>query len=338
MFLGQQVSVHDPNLSRTYQYFSDNLRDIISLSKEAGAYVILSTFAANLRDSPPFHSAHKADLSTEEIKAWEQKWSKGKELEAEGEWAAALEAYQAAETIDADYAELEFRIGRCLLKLGDRQRAKNSFQNAEELDTLRFRADTAINAAVRAVAMRESHDASLVDAASLFATEAADGVPGNEFFFDHVHLRPHGNYLLATELLRKIEPVVQDKLGTGISGKEVLTEEQCDRLLALTEYDRTRLARIMQHRLSRPPFTDQAYNAERLGAFQEEEREHTAALDTSVIAYEWALQQSPGDYLLRENFGLLLYPFNRSASLSELRLSRPYHDIPLDMPDGTRVE
>jgi lysophospholipase L1-like esterase len=339
MFLGEQITSDDPDLARTYRYFEQNLRDIASLSSAAGAHVIVSTFAANLRDCPPFHSMHNASLPDEAKEAWDRAWEEGKSAEAKGNWQAALVFYQSAEDLDANYAELQFRIARCLLKIGDAAHAKGRFAKSLELDTLRFRPDAGINDAVRHAAAQTSQDATLVDAEHLLASRAAYGIPGDEFFFDHVHLRPHGNYLLAAEFLSKIEPFLrQRKHAADLSNRPVLTEEECDRFLALTEYDRSRLARIMQHRLQRSPFSEQAYNTERLAAFQEEEREHTVELAASISAYEWALRQSPSDYLLRENFGMILYPFDREAALSQLRLSRPYHDVPLAMPDGTRVE
>jgi hypothetical protein len=179
----------------------------------------------------------------------------------------------------------------------------------------------------------------LVDAENVFASLAPDGIPGNEFFFEHVHLRPRGNYLLAASMFPTIESLVNRRLGATASNPgALLSEENCNRLLALTEADRARIARMMERRLQRPPFSEQLGNTERLAAFDAEAQAHTTALDASLAIYQWALQQRPDDPLIHQNLGLLLYPLDREAAIAQLRRSRPYHDIPLSMPDGTRVE
>ena len=56
MFLGHAVPVNDPRLPNVYANFRRNLEDIRRIGQRAGAEVILSTVAVNLKDSPPFGS------------------------------------------------------------------------------------------------------------------------------------------------------------------------------------------------------------------------------------------------------------------------------------------
>jgi hypothetical protein len=229
-------------------------------------------------------------------------------------------------------------MATCLLKLGDLQSARKAFVAAQELDTLRFRTDELLNNTIRNVAQEGSAFVHLVDAENVFASLAADGIPGNEFFYEHVHFRPHGNYLLAAAMFPTVETLVGRRLESSSSPGELLSEESCNRLLALTEADRARLARVMQRRLQRAPFSEQAGNIERLAAFEAEAQAHTNTLEVSLAIYQWALQQRPDDPLIHQNLGLLLYSVDREAAVAQLRQSRPYHDVPLSLPDGTRVE
>jgi tetratricopeptide (TPR) repeat protein len=54
MFLGHAVPADDPRLPNVYANFRRNLEDICRIGKQAGADVIVSTVAVNLKDSPPF--------------------------------------------------------------------------------------------------------------------------------------------------------------------------------------------------------------------------------------------------------------------------------------------
>ena len=347
MFLDQQVPASSPDLPRVYDYLAANLTDLVRVANQAHADVILSTVATNLGDSAPFHSAHKPGLTESALASWEARFNAGKEKQTAGDYQGAVQEYLAAEAVDAQFAELQFRIASCSLRLGDVPNSKTRFEAARELDTLRFRADRGVNQAIMRAASLAPH-ATLVDAAAAISSASPDGIPGHELFFDHVHLRPRGNYLVAAAMFEQVERMVIKKMGSdsataapltaGLLSSEVLSEDQCDRRLALTDYDMTRLAREMQRRFQRPPFTGQFNNVEQIERLQQEEREHTVPLDASLAVYEWAIMNSPDDCLLRQNLGLLLYGINRPAALAQLRLSRPYHDTALYMPDGTRIE
>jgi len=58
MFMGNQVAADDPRLPAVYDNYRQNLIDICGIARRAGAGVILSTVAVNLKDCPPFAWAH----------------------------------------------------------------------------------------------------------------------------------------------------------------------------------------------------------------------------------------------------------------------------------------
>lgn len=55
-FLHSQIPAGDPRLARVYHHFRHNLRAIIRTGRRAGARVLVSTVAVNLRDCPPLAS------------------------------------------------------------------------------------------------------------------------------------------------------------------------------------------------------------------------------------------------------------------------------------------
>ena len=197
MFLEKQVRADSPALQRTYSNFDSNLRDIVDAARASGARVLLSTVATNLRDCPPFASLHREGLTPEALREWSSLVQQGVAVENARSFADAVKSYTAAAQIDDQYAELQFRIARCLWALGDYVSAKEHFARAQDLDTLRFRADTKINDIIRSVANSSGKQVELLDAQSALAAESPNGVIGSELLYEHVHLNPPGNYLLA---------------------------------------------------------------------------------------------------------------------------------------------
>jgi len=337
MFLSQQVPADAPGLPSVYRNFETNLRDAAAEARRGGAQLLLSTVITNLKDCAPFASAHPKNLAPEALQTWNQLGQKGVLLEDAGDFQGALQYYRKAAEIDANYAELQFRIARCLGGLGDFAGARDAYQKARDLDTLRFRADTRINQIVRRAGANSGQGVKLVDAEAVFAEASPHGIIGSELLCDHVHLNPEGNYLLARTILNEVENMLPSQIRAKASSNEVASEEECERQLALTRYDRARLASENIERMQRAPFTTQINHQEllmRLGMLvsNPETPEETAQ------QYQWALANSPKDYMLHLNFGRFLSQFNREAALNEFRQARPYHDTPFMAPDGTLVQ
>src|SRR5207302_1392545 len=146
-----QVRAGDARLQTTYAQFRDNLTDICRAGVGAGAPVIVCTVPVNLKDCPPFASLHAPDLPPDRAAAWERAFQDGKELEAAGKVADAAACYEAATGIDEQFAEVQFRLARCYAALGKTAEAAAKYALARDRDTLRFRADTAINETIRRV-------------------------------------------------------------------------------------------------------------------------------------------------------------------------------------------
>lgn len=304
--LEQQVPAEAPAMARVYENFRSNLRDIVAVARGSGARVLVSTVGVNLKDSAPFASLHRTDLSLEDRGAWEARIREAAALEAASRHAQALERYLAAAAIDDHYAELQFRIGRCHLALGDFVAAKGRFARARDLDVLRFRADGRINETIRSVAAAAGPGVELVDAQSLFAEANPDGIAGRESFYEHVHMTPRGNYLLARALFRRVVALLPETLRQSAAVAEPLSAEESDRLLALTPFDRRRVAQLMVGSLNRPPFTNQLTHDEQVRALQREVETETDDPWQTAAAYRWAIARAPDDRWLHLNYGIFL--------------------------------
>jgi len=301
-FLKYQVRSDSPRLRVVYQNFARNLAAIVEMGRRSGATVLLATVPVNLKDSPPFSSQHRPGLSAAQLDQWDKCFGRGRQAQDERRFAEALAAYQEASQVDADFAELAFRQAVCDLALGQRKTAASHFLLARDLDTLRFRADSQLNQTIHRVAADQG--ITLIDAEQEAARRSADGITDGALFYDHVHLNFEGNYLVAGLFAAEIE----NKLSSRASSPSApsLAEAEVARRLALTDFDRRRIAEEMRLRLRQPPFSSQLNALARDEQWQESLARLEAPPARFVAEYQAATVLAPKDWVLRANFGRLL--------------------------------
>jgi len=334
MFLDQEVPASSPLLQQAYRNYERNLRDTIVIAQRTGAKVIVSTVATNLKDCAPFASLHRKNLTQDELRRWSALVQQGSDLEAANAAGEALKAYQAAAKIDDEYAELEFRIARSFWRLADYQHAREHYLRSRDLDTLRFRADSRINAINRSVTAA-SKDVALVDAEKILSDAAPDGIIGSDQIYEHVHMTPEGNYLLARAVFVQVAPVLSHT--TMVAVPDAPSEADCERWLSLTGYDRWRLANEMFGRLQKAPFTGQLNHSEQLFHFAWGAQRPTENPDATVAQYQWAIARNPDDQMLHLRFGMFLFPYNRNAAAEQMGMAQPWDGYPMFLPDGTQI-
>jgi len=312
MFLDQQVRVDDPRMSAVYAHFARNLSDIISAGRHCGAGIVVSTVAVNLKDSAPFGSEHRRGLTDADKGKWEIFYQNGVAAQAAGKIEDAAGWFGEAAQIDDDYAELRFRQGGCALLLGQTADAQKQFAAARDLDTLRFRCDRRLNDLIRQT-VSNYHDpqVALSDAEQAFANQSPDGLPGNDFFYEHVHLNFDGNYLLARALAPSVEKMLPGNLATQVTASRPWpSEADCARRLAWSAWDKQEALAEILSRLAKPPFTGQLNHEAQVqnlkGALDKLiPATQSAGITVAQNACENALAAAPDDPLLREQLAVL---------------------------------
>jgi tetratricopeptide (TPR) repeat protein len=334
MFLDKQVRANSPLMKHAYANFEYNLRDTIAVAHNAGAKVIVSTVATNLMDCAPFGSLHREDMGSDGLRSWSTLVQQGAEQENAGAYPEALESYAAAASIDDEYAELEFRIARTLEALGNYGAAREHFLRARELDTLRFRADSTINNINRSVA-NSFPGAELVDADAIFTKESPNGIIGSELVYEHVHLTPHGNYLLARAMFLQIAKQLPADARHSLQPEDVLSQAECEQLLAFTKFDHSRATAEMLRRLQEPPFTNQLNHSDQVLRLMMKADDSDENPNDTAAQYQWALARRPDDRILHFNYGVFLNQYDPAAAVAQFNVARPSDGFPLVTPDGT---
>ena len=307
MFQNGRLGYDDPARLRAYENFKANLEDILHIAHRADVPVVLSTVAVNLEDCPPFASVHKPGLGTSQLSVWNEVFEEGVTNEIAGAYKAALACYQKAAQIDPQFAELQFRMGDCDLELTNFVYARQEFERARDYDALDFRADSRINSAIWNAAVNHSRDGVyLVDAAKILAQNTPDGIPGLNFFYEHVHLNFAGNYLVALNFAETIQELLPGSIIIHDEGTWA-SEEFCERRLAVTVWDRQRVWQPIFERITAPPFTGQYRHDAFVRQCQAKLNQAKSLMDTQTPAqarqlYEQALAADPDDYFLHGNY------------------------------------
>jgi len=326
-FVGQNVTADDPRLETVYQRFRANLDAICAATRASGAAVLLSSVAVNLKDCAPLSAVHGLGLDAAQREECDAHCRAGLELAAQGKHAQAAAEFERAIAADERFANAHFCLARSLLKTGDLENARQHFLLARDLDALRFRADSRINQAVREVAAeRAANGVWLVDFEKVLEdkTRSEGSLPGDDYFYEHVHLRPEGNYLLAAALFRQLAVALPERVRRKAAGPdEPISLEVCSQRIALTGCSRLQMEKTMALMTSRPPFTQQLDHRRRQAARQADVRRLQAKFDTPAArdeafrACQSALRSNPDDLELRQCYAKLLQELGDSRGAIE---------------------
>jgi tetratricopeptide (TPR) repeat protein len=314
MFLEKQVRTDSEELQIVYRHFRKNLEDIASIAQRNKIPIIFSSVGCNLKNSPPFASLHRADITENQKNKWDKLYKEGIAAETVGLYGEAANLYLAAEKIDDTYADLQYRLGRYYWAMAQYNKSRDRYIKARELDTLRFRPSSRINEIIRDVATRKQDNGiNFVDAAKMLEENSPNNTPGNELFYEHVHFNFTGNYIVAKTIFEQIEKVLPDKIRlhkNDLSG--LLTEDQCKQYLAYTDWDRYRVGyRFFNTLLKKPPYTNQLYHDVRIRIVEQELQNLKASLDRQSLEiaeelYLEAIRQAPADWWLHWGYAELL--------------------------------
>lgn len=325
-FRRHALAVDDPLREAVVSNFRRNLDAIVETVQDSGARMIVATVGVNLLDFPPLASRHRAGLSADELSRWEAAYKDGAAAEAKGEFATAIQHFQQAEKIDDHFAELYFRLGRSFLASGDTEKARRHFALARDWDALQFRADNRMNGVVRELAANRKDSVVFVDAERAFATGATSehGIPGNRFFYEHVHLTFDGDYLLAQMLLPAVVAAV------GLAGnptnsvpRAIPSRQECAEALAFSAWDELGTKAAMVRQTANPPFLDQLDYGQRQARAEGEIAERTRAFndpalrEQSISVYRAAFARRPDDWHLHLSLANLLNDFGQFGPAAE---------------------
>ena len=205
-----------------------------------------------------------------------------------------------------DDAVAQFQLARSIEAEGKVDEARSHYISARDLDALRFRADSKLNAITQALGQAEPGGVTYVDAQAALDAQSPGGITGRETFYEHVHFTFEGNHRLA----RLFAGGIASQLASGgdKSGGQWLTAAECAGRLAYTDWDRGVVLASIIRRLQQPPFNHRLNSKSALGQLQAESQRVAKRLDRSaaLAVYDTALKARPNDWRMLQRRGLLL--------------------------------
>lgn len=312
-FLGLEMEPTDERLVQVRTRFADNIRSIVAMAEDAGIPIVLCTVGVNLADSPPFQSGGGPDLTEVQRQAQADVIDSALQAAAEGTISSALALLGEAAKIGSEpVADIEFLRGRLLLASGRRADALNAFTLSRDLDRLRFRADSSINTMVREAVQRADSDAvMLADVERAMEESSSNGVPGRDFFYEHVHLKFAGTSVVAREIIRAMAENMPAVPFAKQAPRTLPDDSAVARRLGLTGWSQVRMGSEILERMRRAPFTGQMGHEATLGASEQSLRAMAPWMGPEGLAktramLTEALEHDPDDWFLVYNLALLL--------------------------------
>jgi tetratricopeptide (TPR) repeat protein len=306
MFLNNPVSPDNPRKEIVYRNFQKNLDDIVRAGLNSGAKILLNTVAVNLKDCPPFASMLDSRLKPSVRAQFDRAYTNGLQAVAAKECLKATDRFEQAGRIDAKSAELQFHWGEALLLQTNFSAARERFQLACDDDALPFRADSRINAEIRAEQQRIANEnLILFDAAAALAAQNETGICGQETFFEHVHFDLDGRYRLARAWAEQIERFLPRSTNAWVS------QQVCEQRLGLSPWNRAQALHFMDERMQTPPLSGQANNVQRRQELQARINELGRQMNAANAArtrqdFLRLLGQLPEDFFLCQEFAVFL--------------------------------
>src|SRR5262249_30656383 len=119
------------------------------------------------------------------------------------QWREAVPVLDQMRQLDDSYAMLHYMRGQALWELGRFPEAKVSFGRARDEDVCPLRSPQEVLTAVHETAVRRA--APELDFVKLIEGKSLNGVPGDDWFLDHVHPTIEGHRILALAALDEME-------------------------------------------------------------------------------------------------------------------------------------
>lgn len=136
--------------------FRLNMEEIIQKANQKNVPVLIAELVSNVRDIKPFKSIHSPKNSS------------------------ADSIYKVAQHYDL---------------LGNYETARRLYDQAKDLDAIRFRAPEALNEVIHSLG--EKYNVPVVPTKSIFEQNSTNGIIGNQFILEHLHPNVDGYFLMA---------------------------------------------------------------------------------------------------------------------------------------------
>jgi tetratricopeptide (TPR) repeat protein len=203
----------DPvQFAQVQEHFRISIEHMVSQSQRRQVPIVLCTVPVNLRDWLPTVSYNR--LLGKQLQQWQKLYNQARRCLIEGKYPDGIQMMNQAIAMENEHAESYFWLGRLLEADGQKAAAWEAFSKARDLDYNPFRAISSFNESIRALAGQNQHQGVyLLDLDNIFAGASKYAAPGFDLFLDYVHPTKPANLLVAQTAFDLItrDGVLKDK-------------------------------------------------------------------------------------------------------------------------------
>lgn len=219
---GSLVELNSKDSQRIFSDFAKNLAEIIKIYKDEKIPLIVSDVASNLMFKPfKWSSVEGIDDENRWFQSFLDKISTGNIQEGLDSVLTILEKNPAN-------ALVNYMAGICYYRLDDFEKAGFYMKMARDHDLLKFRAPGEINEIIADVCRK--NQVRFISVQDYLEENSRGGITGYELFWEHLHPKTVGYYLIAKRIVREIrDPGVVESKNSSELHKNLLTLDH-DRL------------------------------------------------------------------------------------------------------------
>jgi len=209
-------------LENSLPKFEYRLGKIISLAKENGLNVIISTLVGNISQfSPQQFNPQESDIYQPKNLQAKELFNSGMNLENSGKLEEAIGIYKdILERFNINPSHIFYRLGKCYEKLQVYDEAKNYYWKAVDIGQGETaRPNHFQNSIIKNLS--EQFDIGLVDSLEIFEGRSPHGLLGYNLIIDAHHLNLDGYILLAKGFAEQLEKIS----GEEVKRRDVAKEE-----------------------------------------------------------------------------------------------------------------
>ncbi len=189
---GALVDNNSSDAKLVFNNFDNNLSEIIKSYRQHNIPVIVSDVTSNLQFSP---FVYDSSLSGD--------YTEIQNFIASKKYDLALAKYNSLSQIDSMNANQQYLLGAISLGVNDFTKARSYFESARDNDLLKFRAPEKINSIIRSICAKYSIPFFSSD--SIFQHYSINGISDTTLFWEHLHPKANGYYLIANGFVDKIQ-------------------------------------------------------------------------------------------------------------------------------------
>ncbi len=202
-------------------HYESNLRRMIAIARNAGAKIVFVSPASNEKNCSPFKSEHAPEFSPLESDRFQSLLTDAQMASGSGDHNLAVKLLEQARSLDPDFADMQYQLGRAYLELDQQPEALTALRRAINTDVCPLRAVDEIENAIAKVT--QDYSVPRVDFLKKLRAYSEQkfntSILGEETFLDHVHPTIEVNRQLAMWIIEELQ---EQKLvqGQGIASPQ----------------------------------------------------------------------------------------------------------------------